>query len=81
MKTKENSMKFTLIMKDPDGVSNSFLEAVKATMTEEELEDTDILVDKLNEEQDKMKKFIGYDEYIKIEVDTDKQTMTVIPWK
>jgi hypothetical protein len=71
-------MKFVMIMKDPDGVSDAFKNAVMKSISDEEQDD---LWDKIEEEQSKVEKYLRYGEYVKIEVDTDKGTMKVIPWK
>lgn len=74
-------MKIKLTFKDPDGVYESLRAAVEETipdgLTDEE---QDELIDRRMEDaHDKMRKWIKYQEYVTVEIDSDAGTAVVVP--
>lgn len=77
-------MKFTITMKDPDGVYDCIQDAAKESLkvgglTEKEQE---ILLDaRIETIKETTGKFFEYGEYINVEIDTEAGTATVLPAK
>lgn len=76
-------MKIEILLKDPDVLSESINEAVEELkiegLSEGELE---AVKEKRKEEMTELcSKWFEYGEYLKVEVDTDKETCTVVPLK
>ena len=74
-------MKFRITLKDPDGVSDAITEAVESLrppgLSDDEWED-------IKDERERKlvySRFIGYGEYVTIEIDTEKDTAVVVPFK
>jgi hypothetical protein len=77
-------MKFTVTMKDPDGVYESIEDAVKSSLANSDL-DEDEREALLEVRREKVKEICGqwfvYDEYLYVEVDTEAGTCVVLPAK
>lgn len=74
-------MKFTVTMKDPDGVYESIEDAVNEIrvggLSPEEL---DAVREKRREKTHHLcKRWFEYGEYLRVEIDTEAQTCTVLP--
>jgi len=76
-------MKFTITVKNPDSIEDSIDNAVE-DMIQSKLEDADFPnVETMREEAKEMlwascKKWVEYQEYIRIEIDTENGTATVL---
>ena len=74
-------MKFTVTMKDPDGVFDCITEAVTEEvekikgLSEEEREA--LIEQRTDEVKDTMKKWFEYSEYLRVEIDTNAVTCVV----
>ena len=74
-------MKFTVTMKDPDGVFACITEAVTEEvekikgLSEDEREA--LIEQRTDEVKDTMKKWFEYSEYLRVEIDTDAVTCIV----
>lgn len=73
-------MKFTVTMKDPDGVYDSVRDAIDdnlpSGLDEDELEH--LAQERKEELSELMKKWFRYGEYLSVEIDTEKGTCTVL---
>lgn len=77
-------MKFTVTMKDPDGVYDSIEEAVRESIKAMGLpeDEAEALTEARTETVKKTTgKFFRYGEYVDIEIDTEAGTATVLPAK
>lgn len=75
-------MKFTITMKDPDGVYDCIEDAVKDSLKASGLpgDEQDALKEvRGNKIREVTGKFFEYGEYVNIEIDTDAGTATVLP--
>lgn len=74
-------MKFTITMKDPDGVYTSVHEAASESVEEMDFEDPDEELDIVERREEKINTFIQswieYGEYVTLEFDTEAGTCTV----
>ena len=72
-------MKFTIIMKNPDSFEDSILRAVESVMIEDNLEERLELKALKYEELKKIaSKWFEYDEYVRIEIDSEAKTAKVL---
>lgn len=83
-------MKFTITAKNPDGIEDSIRRAAEEAVdmeaedegatgrTLEPLERQILIEDKIEELWEECKKFVEYKEYVRIEVDTETGTATVL---
>ena len=74
-------MKLKLILKDPDGVSNSIDRAIEDHFTDYDgdPDDLDAAKEAYHEKiMEAVNRWIEYEEYAQIEIDTDANTATVI---
>lgn len=73
-------MKFKVTLKDPDTLGDAILEAVEKEFADSKLEQ-DELDSVIELRQEKVSeicaKWFEYSEYLTVEIDTDKQTITV----
>lgn len=76
-------MKFTITMKDPDGVYESIQDAIAEIHIDGVDEDEmDAVRERRGEKIHRIcERWFEYGEYLRVEVDTDAQTCTVIPVK
>lgn len=76
-------MKFTITLKDPDGVGDCIRDAARASVAEvlglSDEERKDLLESRMESIGDSIKKWVEYDEYVVVEFDTDAGTATVLP--
>lgn len=74
-------MKFTITMKDPDGVYESIQDAIAELIIDGVSEDElDAVREKRGEKIHKLcSRWFEYGEYLRVEVDTEAQTCTVLP--
>jgi hypothetical protein len=75
-------MKFRVTFKDPDGVSDSLQDAVEQSLSGvvglTEPERNSLMEKRYEDILQITNKWIGYGEYLSIEIDTDTQTATVV---
>ena len=77
-------MKFTITMKDPDGAYESieeFINAMKIDGIEDDDEAEAIRELRGNKIRELCLRWFEYGEYLRVEVDTDAETCTVLPAK
>ena len=76
-------MKFTITMKDPDGVYESIQDAIAMIHIDGVEEDEMDAVRKVRGEKihELCGRWFEYGEYLRVEVDTDAKTCTVLPVK
>ncbi len=77
-------MKFTVTIKDPDCLHDAVHDAVKREVDALGLpeDEAELLVESREEKvRERVAKWVEYDEYYKIEFDTDAGTATVVPFK
>jgi hypothetical protein len=80
--TRRNQMKFTVNMKDPDVLQDAIEEAVKHGVIEEGMEEDEIeALREMRTEKIKnlCRTWFEYGEYLRVEIDTEAKTCTVIP--
>lgn len=70
-----------ITMKDPDGFSESLSDAIDGSLVELSDQDEQEALREVRHEEVKkvLEKWFKYDEYISLEIDTDKETITVLP--
>lgn len=82
---EKNSMRFTITFKDPDGVYDSIRSAAYDSVNDiEGLDDEEkesLVIDRHEVLSDFASKWIGWSEYITIELDTDAKTARVVERK
>lgn len=74
-------MKFVITMKNPDSFEDSIRRAAEESVEELELdinEKRELEDEKYEELKNIASRWVEYDEYIRIEIDTDKGTATVL---
>jgi hypothetical protein len=74
-------MKFTVTMKDPDGFSFSVEDAVKDSIRDLKLSERELAAveeERTEELNEKLRRWFEYGEYVRIEVDTEAMTATVV---
>lgn len=77
-------MKFTVSMKDPDTLQDAIHEAVEDDLSEKDLDEEEMeAVGEVREEKIRKlcAKWFEYGEYLRVEIDTDAGTCTVLPVK
>lgn len=77
-------MKFTVTMKDPDTLHDAITEAVKRSLADLGLDEDELepLIEKRHEKvSDACSKWFEYGEYLRVEVDTEAGTCTVLARK
>lgn len=77
-------MKFTVTMKDPDGVYESIDEAVKADVAKLGLprDEAEAIEERRREKTNEIAaRWFEYGEYLTVEIDTDAGTCVVVPRK
>lgn len=76
-------MKFTITMKDPDGFHNCLDEAVDEAVGKIEGIDDDEREALKETKREKLKELLGkwfeYSEYLMVEIDTEEQSIRVVP--
>ena len=74
-------MKFTITMKDPDGVYESMRDAAEAQMVADGIPEKrrDALREAVSDELDELvRDWFEYGEYVNVEIDTEAKTATVL---
>lgn len=75
-------MKIKLCLKDPDGVYESQMAAVRSQLSEISAlseKERDLLMEaRLTELQESMETWVKWNEYVSIEIDTETRTATVL---
>jgi len=79
-------MKIVVTLKDPDGFYECVSRAVKESVenefeTADDDEKKELSESRLEKTWDKLEKFVQYQEYLRVEFDTDTGTATVLPRK
>lgn len=76
-------MKVKLFLKDPDGVYESVKDAVQETLPDGLSEDEaeDLLKSRMEDTHEKLKKWVEWEEYVTVEIDTGTGEARVLPVK
>jgi len=74
-------MKVRLTLKDPDGVYECVKEAIQETIPDglSKDEEADLIESRMEDAQEKMRKWVQYKEYVTVEIDTESGEAVVIP--
>ena len=73
-------MIFRVTMKDPDTLYDAINEAVENGLDNFKFEEAETLKDvRFEEAQEVANKWFDYGEYLTVEIDTDKETIRVVP--
>jgi len=78
-------MKIKITLKDPDGVYDSLQKAAEESVDEitgiDEDEKEELIERRKEKISESIEKWVEYDEYVTIEIDTDNNTAKVLPVK
>jgi hypothetical protein len=78
-------MKFTVTMKDPDTLHDAIFESVQEDVLKIEglapAERDAVIEERQDAVQALCNKWFEYGEYLRVEIDTDAKTCTVVPYK
>jgi hypothetical protein len=77
-------VKFTVTMKDPDTLHDAITEAVKKSLADLGLDDDELepMIERRHEKvSDICGKWFEYGEYLRVEIDTEARTCTVLEKK
>lgn len=74
-------MKVRLTLKDPDGVYECVKAAIEETIPDglSKDEEADLIESRMEDAQEKMRKWVQYKEYVTVEIDTESGEAVVIP--
>jgi hypothetical protein len=71
-------MKFVITMKNPDSFEDSIRRAAEESVVQNITNRKEVIEEEYEELKKFASKWVEYDEYVRIEVDTDKGTATVL---